>query len=103
MLNRREAVFRETPNTRSAAFCKAIKGKIRDFQFKNGKAQTFPALRLSRKAFCIVKVRNHAGFNTNNNKKQTHTQKKMNTLNKVQVANKNPMAVWIAAMSVSSA
>lgn len=46
---------------------------------------------------------NHAGFNTNNNKKQTHTQKKMNTLNKVQVANKNPMAVWIAAMSVSSA
>lgn len=43
---------------RSRPFCKAIKREGKDFRVQAGKAWTFPAIKLSGKAFCIVKVRN---------------------------------------------
>lgn len=49
---------------RSRPFCKAIKKEGKVFQVQAGKAWTFPAIKLGRKAFCIVKVRNAGRITT---------------------------------------
>lgn len=104
---------------RSRPFCKAIKKEGKDFQVQAGKAWTFPAIKLGRKAFCIVKVRNTGRITTTcflnpaklKTKKKAHqkpTQKKQ-SLTKVCLLwikayehDTKIIVFWIGAMSVTS-